>query len=61
MNSYEIVTERMITLLEHEVIPWRHPWAATGLPRNLVSKKPDRGVNSFLLAATKYVRPIGSR
>ena len=35
MNTYEIVTERIINLLEHEVIPW----AATGLPRNLVSKK----------------------
>ena len=34
-----------------------HPWAATGLPRNLVSKKTYRGVNSFLLAATKYVSP----
>jgi antirestriction protein ArdC len=39
------------------VIPWRRPWAATGLPRNLVSKKQYRGVNSFLLAATKYVSP----
>jgi len=57
MNTYEIVTERIINLLEHGVIPWRRPWAATGLPRNLVSKKPYRGVNSFLLGATKYVSP----
>jgi hypothetical protein len=48
MNTYEIVTERIINLLEHEVILWRRPWAATGLPRNLVSKKPYRGVNAFL-------------
>ena len=48
MNTYEIVTERIINLLEHGVIPWRRPWAATGLPRNLVSKKTYRGVNSFL-------------
>jgi antirestriction protein ArdC len=57
MNTYEIVTERIINLLERGVIPWRRPWAATGLPRNLVSKKTYRGVNSFLLAATKYVSP----
>jgi len=57
MNTYEIVTERIINLLERGVIPWRRPWAATGLPRNLVSKKSYRGVNSFLLAATKYVSP----
>jgi antirestriction protein ArdC len=34
MNTYEIVTERIINLLERGVIPWRQPWAATGLPRN---------------------------
>jgi antirestriction protein ArdC len=28
------------------------------LPRNLVSKKPYRGVNYFLLSATKYVSPF---
>jgi hypothetical protein len=30
----------------------------TGLPRNLVSKKPYRGVNFFLLSASKYVSPF---
>jgi antirestriction protein ArdC len=29
----------------------------TGLPRNLVSMKPDRGINYFLLSAWKYVSP----
>ena len=57
MNTYEIVTERIINLLERGVIPWRRPWAATGLPRNLVSKKTYRGINAFLLGATKYVSP----
>ena len=57
MNTYEIVTERIINLLEHGVIPWRRPWVSTGLPCNLVSKKQYRGVNSFLLGATKYVSP----
>jgi antirestriction protein ArdC len=57
MNTYGIVTDRIINLLERGVIPWRRPWAATGLPLNLVSKKTYRGVNSFLLGATKYVSP----
>jgi antirestriction protein ArdC len=57
MNTYEIVTERIINLLEQGVIPWRRPWSATGAPRNLVSKKIYRGVNLFLLSATKYVSP----
>jgi antirestriction protein ArdC len=30
MNIYEIVTERIINLLEQGVIPWRRPWSATG-------------------------------
>lgn len=57
MNTYEIVTEKIINLLEQGVIPWRRPWAATGLPRNLVTKRPYRGVNFFLLSATKCVSP----
>ena len=57
MNSYEIVTERIINLLEQGVIPWRRPWSAAGAPCNLVSKKIYRGVNFFLLSATKHVSP----
>ena len=57
MNTYEIVTERIINLLEQGVIPWRRPWSAAGAPRNLISKKAYRGVNFFLLSATKYVSP----
>jgi hypothetical protein len=45
MNTYEIVTERIINLLEQGVVPWRRPWSAAGTPRNLVSKKIYRGVN----------------
>ena len=57
MNTYEIVTERIINLLEQGVIPWRRPWSAAGAPRNVVSKKIYRGVNFFLLSATKYISP----
>jgi antirestriction protein ArdC len=58
MNVYEIVTEKIVSLLEHGVVPWRRPWTSTGLPRNLVSKKPYRGINYFLLSASKYVSPF---
>jgi antirestriction protein ArdC len=57
MNTYEIVTEKIISLLDQDVIPWRRPWTASGLPRNLITKRPYRGVNFFLLSATKYVSP----
>jgi antirestriction protein ArdC len=58
MNVYEIVTEKIVKLLEQGIVPWRRPWTGTGLPRNLVSKKPYRGINYFLLSASKYVSPF---
>jgi antirestriction protein ArdC len=58
MDVYAIVTEKIISLLEQGVVPWRRPWTSTGLPRNLVSKKPYRGVNVFLLSASKYASPF---
>ena len=58
MDVYAIVTEKIINLLEQGVVPWRRPWTSAGLPRNLVSKKPYRGINHFLLSASKYVSPF---
>jgi antirestriction protein ArdC len=58
MDIYAMVTDKIIKLLESGVAPWRRPWPSTGLPRNLVSKKPYRGVNVFLLSASKYVSPF---
>jgi len=58
MDIYAIVTDKIINLLEQGVVPWRRPWTATGLPRNLVSKKPYRGINHFLLSASKCVSPF---
>ncbi len=58
MDVYAIVTEKIINLLEQGFVPWRRPWTSTGLPRNIVSKKPYRGVNHFLLSASKYVSPF---
>jgi antirestriction protein ArdC len=58
MDIYAIVTDKIINLLEQGVVPWRRPWSSTGLPRNLVSKKPYKGINHFLLSASKYVSPF---
>lgn len=56
MDVYAIVTEK-ISLLEQGFVPWRRPWTGSGLPRNVVSKKPYRGINYFLLSVSKYVQP----
>jgi antirestriction protein ArdC len=58
MDVYAIVTEKIVNLLEQGAVPWRKPWTSTGLPRNLVSKKPYNGINHFLLSASKYVSPF---
>ncbi len=58
MDIYTMITDKIINLLENNVVPWHRPWTSTGLPRNLVSKKPYRGVNVFLLSASKYVSPF---
>ncbi len=58
MDIYAIVTDKIINLLEQGVVPWRRPWTSAGLPRNLVSKKSYRGINHFLLSASKYVSPF---
>jgi hypothetical protein len=51
----ERVAERLsrtIDLLEQGVVPWRRPWTGSGLPRNVISKKPYRRINHFLFSAT---------
>jgi antirestriction protein ArdC len=52
-SVYEIVTGRILAELEKGQVPWRKPWR-TLPPANLISKKPYRGINVFLLALTGY-------
>ena len=57
-DVYQIVTDRIIALLESGTVPWRKPWKGGEPPQNLISRKPYRGVNSFLLSATQYDSPF---
>ncbi len=52
-SVYDIVTEQVIRQLEQGVAPWRKPWR-TELPVNLISGKPYRGLNIFLLGSQGY-------
>ena len=59
MNGYDVITQRIISLLEQGTVPWQKPWKAkTGLPRNFITKKPYRGVNTFLLMSMSYESPF---
>jgi antirestriction protein ArdC len=60
MNSYEILTNHIISKLETGVIPWRKDWKdsrANGggsLPYNLTNGKAYRGINVMTLLCSGY-------
>lgn len=57
-KAYERITERIVELLQQGTVPWHKPWSVqTGFPRNLVTKKPYRGINPFLLMGMGYESP----
>jgi antirestriction protein ArdC len=58
MDVYQIVTDKIISLLEVGTIPWRKPWVTSnGIPRNLISNKEYRGINLMLLGCQDYSSP----
>lgn len=58
-SVYQVITDRIVSLLEQGTIPWQKPWhGGEQAPQNLVSKKAYRGVNIFLLNAMQYSSPF---
>jgi antirestriction protein ArdC len=59
MTPYDVITDRILALLEQGTVPWHRPWAsATGMPRNLFSQRAYRGINVWLLTAMGYASPF---
>jgi antirestriction protein ArdC len=58
-DVYQIITDRILALLDAGVNPWRKPWhaAAWKPPQNLLSRRPYRGVNVLLLGLSPYSSP----
>lgn len=57
-DAYTVVTERICTLLEQGVAPWKRQWNGDAFaPRNLVSGKAYRGGNPFYLACLGFASP----
>jgi len=54
-----MITDRIIERIRSTgTLPWKKPWKSPAdVPRNLVSHKPYRGINAFLLHAMGYVSP----
>lgn len=62
MNTYEVVTQRVIEAIEtNKMLPWRRPWRTHNLkgkvPSNLASKKQYHGINVFLLSMMGFNSP----
>ena len=57
--AYEVITARIIALLEQGTVPWHRPWdASTEWPQNLFGKNRYGGVNVFVLLALNYKSPF---
>jgi antirestriction protein ArdC len=58
-DLFEIVTQKIIAILETGVVPWKVPWKTkNGMPRNLGSNRPYTGINFWMLLCTKFESPF---
>lgn len=60
LDIYQIITDRMIERIQTEQkLPWKIPWrmSSSGQPRNLITKKPYRGINVWILSNPLYSSP----
>ena len=58
-TPYEVITTRILALLEQGAVPWHTPWdSALGMPRNLFSQHAYRGINLWLLTAMGSPSPF---
>ena len=55
---YGYITDKIMEELERGCVPWHKPWKTSSdgirVPTSFVSKKPYRGVNTFLLALARF-------
>lgn len=59
-KAYDVITSRIVELLESGVVPWQKPWSTPGrsaVPKNCVSGREYRGINVWMLFASRYSSP----
>jgi antirestriction protein ArdC len=58
-SVFDVITQRIIELLDAGTVPWRKPWrrGASGMPQNMITRRPYRGINVFLLSCAPYTSP----
>ena len=63
MNDiYQTITDKIIAELEAGTVPWVRPWSgeADPVPRNALSQRPYRGINTVLLGMEAHCRGYAS-
>ena len=56
-DLYREITEKMISLIESGVSPWRLPWNEFGLAKNYQTGHMYSGINALLLNHADYESP----
>ncbi|MBK8404213.1 MAG: DUF1738 domain-containing protein [Saprospiraceae bacterium] len=57
IDLYQEVTNKIISMLDSGVAPWRSPWNSYGLARNYVSGHIYRGINYILMNFSGHIIP----
>jgi len=57
IDTYTIVTDRIIEALKDGTCPWRKSWSSVG-PQNFKSKAEYKGINLFLLGLNGFESPF---
>lgn len=53
---YEVITDRIVRLLDEGTVPWRKPWRAADMPRSIRGRA-YRGINLWLLLHRGFSDP----
>lgn len=59
-DAYDVITDRIMGMLEEGVVPWRKTWTVADTPKS-VHGHTYRGINAFVLAAEQMIRGYSSR
>jgi antirestriction protein ArdC len=64
VDAYQVITDRIIELLESGTAPWRKPWSARAgagsLPTSMSTRRPYRGINVMILHVESMIRGFSS-